>query len=835
MIKNYLLTAWRHIANNRLFSVINIFGLSIGLSSCIFIFMYVDHELSYDKWMPNAERVVRLHTAYYSPDRPAFLTVNAPGRMMEAIRNFAPEQVDEGVRLLLQRATVTREDKVFSEVLMFADPTFFEIFDLPFLEGSPAASFNAPLNLLVTEGMAIKYFGDTNVTGKTLTMCCLQSDPIDVSITGVLKDLPDNTHLDLDFLILMDPSMFDFAPNMLNTWTSVNTYTYFKLKATGNASTLKKRIDYWLDNESPLRDRLPEGVTPSEMMHLNLMSVPDLHLYARADAGNMGDMRPLGDIRMIYTFCGIAILILVIASINFMNLSTARASKRAREVALRKVMGASRRQVAFQFLGEAITLALISLLFALVVVEAFLPVYNEAISRDLSLVITKEPLLLASLLCVTVLVGLVSGSYPAIYLSRFLPAKIMKANQSSETTGQGYIRSALVVCQFSISIGLTVCTLVIYGQTLFARSMDVGYDYEQKLILNGINAAAVRNQKESLVSELERIPGVSSVVMSSEAPSQDRENNTGFKLLNSSTDSSVNEGIILNYYTAGFGFFEAYNMKILEGRSFDKQYGSDAIVPIPQSEDRIGRASIVINESAANRLGFPTPADAIGKTLRAEVFRAGNHDLTIVGVAKDVHYRSIKFGIRPSVFFNNPDMLSVATISFSGDPAAIVSAVEKRWRDLAPSTPVRHRFLDDMIHDQYLAEEQQAKLLAVFSLLAVLIACLGLFGLAAFTAERRTREIGIRKVMGARIRDIVTLLIWQFSIPVIIANLIAWPLAWILMTNWLESFTYRLDGSYILLASLVAGISALLIAWMTVASRALRIASANPVGALRYE
>ncbi len=835
MLKNYLLTAWRHLANNQLFSAINIFGLSVGLMSCILILMFVQDEVSYDKWLEDGDRVVRMHTAYYSPDRPPFLTIRSAGRMMEALSAYAPEQIEVGVRLLQSGVTIINEDKVFNEGVVFADGTFFDIFKLPFVHGSAATSFIKPMDLVITEETAIKYFGRTDVVGETLTVCCLQGQQIPVQVSGVIRDLPDNTHLDIDFLTYLEPSMFDFAPNLLNTWTSVNTYTYFRLQDGVEPQELKERVDYWLDNESPLKEMVPEEVTPSDMLHLKFMKVPDLHLKAKHDAGNGGDMTPLGDINMVYAFSGVALLVLLIASINFMNLSTARASQRAREVALRKVMGASRLQVAFQFLGEAVAIALVSLLFALVAVEAVMPFYNEAIGKELSLVVTEEPLMLGTLFLIAVFVGLISGSYPAVYLSRFLPARIMKANQSSEATGQGHLRSLLVVFQFAVSIGLAVCTIVIYGQTLFARGIDVGYSYEQKLVLQGLRAAEVQEQKQTLINELERIPGVSSVVLSSEVPSQDNENNTGFKLLDGGSDSSLTDSVILNYYTAGYGFFEAYDMKLLAGRTFNESFGTDEIEAIPRDEERVGTASIVINESAMRLLGFATPEAAIGKTLRAEVFMAGDHDLTIVGVAEDVYFRSIKFGIRPSVFFNNPGMIRVATITFTGQPADVISSVETVWKDIAPTTPIRHRFLSDMIHNQYRTEEKQAELFAVFSILAVTIACLGLFGLASFTAERRTREIGIRKVMGARIRDIITMLIWQFSMPVLIANVIAWPLAWIMMSNWLEAFTYRIDSSFILFASLAAGVSALLIAWLTVAARAIRVASASPVTALRYE
>ncbi len=835
MIKNYLLTTWRHIINNRLFSAINIFGLSVGMMSCILILIYVKDEVSFDKWITDSDRVVRMHTAYYSPDRPPFLTIRAAGRMMEAIRDFAPEQVMTGVRLLQVGVTMSRQENLFNENVIFADSPFFELFDLPFLYGSPETSFNKPMDLVITKETAQKYFGRSDVVGESLTVCCLQGNSIDVQITGVIRDLPENTHLDIEFLAYLEPSMFDFAPNMLDTWTSVNTYTYFKLKPGATAMSLKQRIDYWLDNESPLMEIVPEGVSPTEMLHLNIMPLPDLHLHAKKDAGNLGDMRALGDINMVYTFTGVALLILFIASVNFMNLSTARATKRAREVALRKVMGASRVQVACQFLGEAISIAVLSLLFALVAVELVLPFYNDAIDRELSLVLIDDLPLLLNLLVIAVLVGLLSGSYPAVYLSRFLPVRILKANQSGGSDGPGRIRSLLVVFQFAVSIGLAVCTVVIYAQTVYARNMDIGYSFDSKLVLSGLASTGAQDQQQAIVNELLTVPGVKDVVLSSEVPSQDNENNTGFKLIDGSSEG-VSDGVILNYYTVGYGFFESYNMKLLAGRTFDEAFGTDEIQPIPEDEDRIGNASIIINESALRRLGIASPGEAIGKVLRAGVFRSGTHDLEIIGVAADVYFRSIKFGIRSSVFFNYPGRLRVATISFeTNNIPALIAGIENVWKTMVPMTPVSHQFLNDMMRAQYQEEENQAKLFGVFSILAVVIACLGLYGLASFTAERRTKEIGIRKVMGARVRDIVTLLVWQFSAPVLIANVIAWPTAWYLMSGWLEGFSYRIDNSYILAASIITGAGALVIAWLTVASRAIKVAGANPVNALRYE
>jgi putative ABC transport system permease protein len=602
------------------------------------------------------------------------------------------------------------------------------------------------------------------------------------------------------------------------------------------AADLKERIWYWADNESPFLEMVPEGVRPTEMMQPNVMAVPDIYLHAGADAGNMGDMRSLGDIRMVYAFSGIALLILVIASINFMNLSTARASRRSREVALRKVLGAKREQVALQFLGEAVTIALLALLFALVAVEMVLPLYSNAIDRELALILIDDVPLLLSLLLISVLVGLISGSYPAMYLSRFLPARILHPGHGSERGGSSRVRSILVVFQFAISIGLTVCTVVMYGQTIYARSMDLGYEVDGKLVLHGMSSSGARGQKEAILEQLLRIPQVSSVVLASEVPSQDNENNTGFQLLDAAGSGMSGDQVVLNYHSVGFDFFESYGIELLHGRSFDRQYGAEEISVIEEGDDRIGAASIVVNESAARALGFGDPSAAIGKVLRADVFQAGLHDLTIVGVSRDVYYRSIKFGIRPTVYFNNPRALRSATISFStNDIPGLIADVEEVWKEMVPMQPVSHEFLSDMVAAQYQDQEQQAQLFAAFSILAIVIASLGLYGLASFTAERRTKEIGIRKALGARVRDIVRLLVWQFSRPVLIANLIAWPVSLYLVMQWLEGFQYRIGGGVILMACLGAGLASLAIAWITVATRAIRVARANPVEALRYE
>jgi putative ABC transport system permease protein len=766
--------------------------------------------------------------------------------MMQALKDYIPE-IEEGVRLVQAAQTVSIEDRVFNEAIVMADGSFSEVFNLPMVKGQTMAK---PLDIVVSERMAMKYFGHLDVIGESLTVCCI-GDPMTMRITGVMQDLPQNTHLEIDFLAYLEPSWFESMPNILDTWTSVNTFTYFRLARQLDIEHVQQRISYWLDHESPFMQMVEEGTVPTDLVSLKLMSLTDLHLLASRDAGNMGDMRPLGDINLVYAFIAVALLILLIASINFMNLSTAKASQRSREVALRKVMGASRGQISLQFLGEAIAISLVALLFALVAVEAVLPSYSDAIGRELSFSLVDNAPLLLSLVLLTMLVGAVSGSYPAMYLSRFLPSRILQSNQSAQ--GGARMRSFLVVLQFSISIGLAICTVVVFSQVMYARSFDTGYSVSSKLVLDGFNRIEGYKQKQSMADALSRLPGVRSVVLSSDVPSQDNENNTGFRPMDrSAAPSAGQDGLVLNYYSVGAGFFEAYEMTMVAGRTFDDQFGTDAIQVtenenaadlLAEASSAPGSAGIIINESALHQFGFSSAEAAIGQVLQAEVFRSGpggqgnrTHNLSIVGVARDVYFRSIRFGIRPSVFFYHPLLLNSATITFdTDDELSLIKDIEAVWQERMPQVPVRHRFLTDMVRAQYQTEERQGLVLAVFSALALIVACLGLFGLASFMAERRTREIGIRKVMGAGISDIVGLLVWQFSKPVLFANVVAWPVAGILMSGWLEGYSYRIHPGVILLISTAVGLTAIIIAWSTVAGRAYGVARANPVSALRHE
>ncbi len=832
MFNNYILTALRNLHRHRLFSAINIVGLAIGLASVILIILFIRDEVGHDQWIADSDRIVRVHMSYVPRDGQPFETVRSAGRISEAISNDAPEYVEDAVRLIIGRSNLIRNGQSFSELVFYGDNSFFNVFDFPFLHGDKKTAMADVDNVVISEKIARKYFGRTDVIGETLTFCCLDDKEATVKISAVLKDTPKNTHFNVDIMLVIEPNRFAFAPNMLDTWTSVNVYTYFKLKDASDIAPFQAKIYDWLNERSMFKERMTEGKV-TDAFKYKVMSIEDIHLKAIAHSGNMGGIKALGDIKLIYSYSSIALLVLVIACINFMNLSTARSNTRAREVALRKVVGASRSQLATQFISESIFICLTSFVLALAFVELALPFYNDMLGKQLGLDYGNMGFL-SMLVGLSVFVGLIGGAYPAFILSNFRPALILKANQSSQQGGSNRIRAYLVVFQFAASICLVICTAIVYSQTNFARNIDLGYNVTGKMILRNIGAGGGNMDSQALKNRLLSLPAVTNVTYSSEVPSDDNNNNTGFKRLSAGgVDGAMNEQSILNYHSVDFDFMETYNIKTLKGRAFSEEFPSDTANP-PENEDEIGTGAIMLNESATKKMGFGSPEEAIGQMVRASIFRAGDADMTIIGVIPDIYFRSIKFGIRPSVYFRRTDRFRNATIKFTtNDTAALIEQVEQVWNEVAPMVPYRYEFVNELIDAQYASEEARFNLFIVFSILAVIVACLGLYGLASFTAEQRTKEIGIRKVLGASVSDIIKLLIWQFSKPVLFSNIIAWPAAYFLMKDYLNTFQYRIDLSlaYFILASILA----LIIAWITVTWHAAKVARAKPINALRYE
>jgi putative ABC transport system permease protein len=547
-------------------------------------------------------------------------------------------------------------------------------------------------------------------------------------------------------------------------------------------------------------------------------------------------MTPSNDRRTITTFAIIAMLILAMAVVNFTNLATARASQRAREVALRKVLGATRRQLIVQFVAESILISAVSMLLALALVELLVKPFAAFLDADLSLRYFGSGGVLLPAILLTLIVGVVSGLYPAFFLSRFQPAQVLKANRSAaETPGSGRLRTALVVLQFAVSIGLIICTAVIYGQTVYARTVDPGYKRDHILQVEEVGRAQLWPLAEGIVERVKRIPGVAAAGLTDIGINTDNNNN------NFIIPPDSSKQVLIGQYNVGEGFKDAMGLKLVAGRWFDANREiDDATTPYPPDpavEQAIHNRgmNVVLNEYAARKLGFKTPQEAVGKVVKGDM--VGDHlglmNVTIIGVVGDSRFRTVRTPIDPIMFRKVRTGPSYLIVRYNGDPQAVKAAIEREWKQVTNEVPFNAKFSEEVMSETYEKEDARAQMFAAFSLLAVIIGCLGLFGLAAFTAERRTKEIGIRKVLGARTRDIVRLLVWQFSRPVIAANLIAWPVAWWLMRDWLNNFDQRIALG--LTPFLVAAAIALGIAIATVVGHSVRVARANPIHALRYE
>lgn len=824
MLKNYITTALRTLLKSKLYAFINIFGLAVGLSAAVLISLFVRDELSYDKWIPGQENIYRLHTTFNLPGRSPFRTVRSAGRILPAMMERFPD-IEKSVRIVTFGQIVYRDGEAFSERVVVADQSLFEIFDLPFVAGDAESAFADTTSIILSESQAHKFFGDTPALGRILSMN-VNAEMRDYRVSGVIADLPENTHLSLDIIARIVPADFANAPNILDTWTSVNTYGYFRLAEGADIAEIERQLPAFLKAVVP-----QEGfgdMKIGEIYHLFTMPLADIHLGAKDQAGDIGDMRPLGEMSAVVTFSAVAALILLIATINFMNLSTARASLRAREISLRKVLGAERKQLVFQFLGESIITTVIALAIALAMVELALPWFNDFLDKSLSFAYAGGDGMLTEMIAMALVVGVVGGLYPAFYLTAFRPAKILKANQSADGDGNGNFRNLMVVLQFAISIGLIVSTAVVYSQSLYAKNLDLGFDRENKLVLRGL-AGVSGTTAETLMQQLKQHPDVTDVVLSSDVPTDNNENNTGISFL---TEEGRQE-YILNYIAIDFGFLEAYGVKPLAGRSFSPEFGTDTLPPRSERGPEYS-GSLILNRAATRRLGFSSPADAIGKII--SMGDAGDDlvNFTIVGVIPDIQFRSAHHDIQPTMYFRRTGFMDDITVVFrTSDYAAFVADIENLWKQLIPDVPVNHSLLEDLIAAQYYSEDRQATMFAAFSGLAIIIASLGLYGLAAFSAERRTKEIGLRKMLGADVMDIIRLLVWQFSKPVLVANLIAWPVAWYYLSDWLTGFEYRMSLNPALFAG--AGAVALVIAWATVAGHAARVARTNPIHALRYE
>jgi putative ABC transport system permease protein len=835
MWRNYLTVGVRALAKNKTYAFINIFGLALGLAACLLILLYVRYERSYDTWMPGADRAYQLQDYYKATpnggeEMALQMTSYASGKAL--VKDFP--QVENAVYVSSSAATVIQKGEPSApERFNFVSGNLFDILQVPFVKGNRATALSRPNSVVLSETEAGIRFPNRDPMGQTLTLVS-KGKSTDYTVTGVMRDLPKNSSLDLGMIARFDPeSYYADQPFFLTGWGNQGGWWFVKLRPGASADDINRQLPAWEKRNIPDDTGGGEKTNQGDAQDWKLVNMRDVHLGKAQQA----TMKPGNDARTIATFAVIALLILGMAVVNFTNLATARASQRAREVALRKVLGASRRQLIVQFIGESLLVTALAMVLALAMVELGLGAFNRFLDADIALAYWGRGGVLLPVLVLLLFVGAAGGLYPAFYLSRFQPARVLKANKSSaEAQGTGRLRNILVVAQFAVSIGLIICTAIIYAQTIYARTADAGYNRHGLLQLQGIGLRQVQPVAETMKREMLKVNGVQAAALTGIGVAPGNNSVTSVYLPGNS------KGTDLGIYVVDADFFPTMGMKILAGRNFSEQIAmDDSTTPFPT--DKAAEAiyakrgtDVVITESAAHRLGFRDPQQAVGKTIQSGLSlpEFGLVNATIVGVVNDARFRSVRDPLQPIMFLFAHNATNVMILRYAGrEPKAVLSDVERVWKKFAPDVPFKGELADDRVERLYKRDEARGQLFGAFALLAVVIGCLGLFGLAAFTAERRTKEIGIRKVMGARSRDIIRLLAWQFSKPVIVANLIAWPVAWWVMRDWLNGFDARIALGPV--PFLAAGLLALAIALGTIASHAFRVARANPIHALRYE
>ncbi|WP_247233090.1 ABC transporter permease [Telluribacter sp. SYSU D00476] len=809
MIQNYLKIAWRNLQKHRFYSFLNIFGLSLGLASCLLITLYVIDELSYDRFFDKADRIYRVD-ADIKFGGPEMKLAVAPDPMAFTIKIDYP-QVEAATRLrengsyLVRRTGQTgniREDKV-----TFADSTFFDVFSIPMVAGDPKTALTEPNTLVLSERAARKYFGNESPLGKTL----LLDNEHTYRVTGVMTTIPSNSHLaDLNMLL----SMASRAESRQNNWGAHNFSTYLVLQEGVKGAQFARNLETILEKYTGpwvkgfMGSSLDDLKKAGNYIRYSLIPITDIHLHS----DRMAELSVNGNIQYVYIFSVIAVFLLLIACVNFMNLATARSSNRAREVGVRKALGSERSSLVAQFLTEAMLLSFISLALALVLAYLAMPFFNQLASKQLE-VPTVSPYFWAILLMTGAGVGLLAGSYPAFFLSGFQAIKVLKGKLVLEGRG-GQLRNTLVVFQFMISVMLIIGTIVIFRQLNYIQTKTLGFNKEQVLLID--NAYALGTQTDAFKQETLNLPQVESSTISYYMPTpSSRSDNTFYP-----EGQQQDKGMSMQNWPVDHDYVRTLNLEIVAGRDFSRDFPSDSL-------------GMLVNESAVKLLGFT--GNPIGKKVMT-LFGPNPEDqiaYTIIGVVKNFHYESLRKNIGPvsMVLGRSPGIIALKLKT--DDMMASVASVEQLWKRMAPGQPFEYRFMNDDFDKEYRAEQRVGQIFVTFALLSILIGCLGLFGLAAYTAERRTKEIGVRKVLGASIGDIVTMLSRDFMKLVLIAIVIASPIAWYAMNRWLSDFAFKVDIQWWIFVA--AGLLAVGIALLTVSFQSIKAALMNPVKSLKSE
>jgi putative ABC transport system permease protein len=814
MIKNYFFLACRSIWHNKIYTAINIIGFAVGISACIFILLWIRDEKSFDRFHTKSDRIYRLLASEDSRIQP-----RTPHPMAQQMVIDFPE-VEKAVTmspiwdpgLTPAQFSVKYEDIVYDEKRFFsADTTFFEIFDFPFLAGNPKTALKEPMNIVITRDMAIKYFGSVReAMGKSLKI----NDQTYITVNGVIENVPANSHFTFDFLISyvtmkqIDRQIHNGVLSDYYTWNDFGHYNYLLLKKGANVKQLEKKLNKWLlvQNFIPLNEKYRQMIVDGRFQ-LKLQAMNDIHLHSNI----MWELGTNGSMLYVYIFFTAALLILIVACVNFMNLSTARSLKRAKEVGIRKAIGVQRKQLIIQFLTESVVLTLLSALVALLLVQAFLPAFNSFTGKDLSLYTLLNTKQILKLIAGVLIIGIFAGSYPAFYLSSFIPYEVLKGK--IQTGGsQLSIRKFLVIFQFVISILLIICTMVIYKQISYLRNRDLGFKQEQVVVIS-MKDDEVRRQFDAIRTSMLANPGIIKVAGASSIPGgQFNQNSISY-------EGSGDERLIAETFVTA-DYFELLQIKTSAGRVFSDDFMGDTT------------ASFVINESAGRLYKWDTPVD---KTITYYGDTYVNAKGKIIGVVKDYNIHSLQQPIEPLIILlGRNDLLTYMLIRISPDNIpATLSFIEKTWSNFDHRHVFSYSFLDSLFASQYQSEKRMGTIFWIFALLAVFIASLGLFGLSNFMIEQRTKEIGIRKAHGAGVVNILIMLSRQFATWVMIASVLALPLGYIISRNWLENFAYRTTIG--ILVFILAVIIAIAVTLLTISYQAWHTARMNPVESLKYE
>ncbi len=799
MIKNYLKVALRNLRKQKGYAFINILGLAVGIAASVLIFLYITDELSYDRFHENAEQTFRLTADWSNKGDSRIHQLGTPWILAQTIRDKYPQ-----VKYITQvtgpigDVIVRYKDQAVKESDVFcAESSVFDVFTFPLIKGEPESSLRDPNTVVLSQALAAKFFQDADPMEKTIEILAggrTQS----LKVTGVIQNIPQNSHFRFEMLI----SMKTIFPEPSLGWTNNNYTTYVTLQE-GVTQTLMEEKLVEIDRVyfEGGREHIPWIWT--------LEPLSKIHLHSDLVTGN----QPNGSIAYIRLFSVVAVLLLLIAGINFVNLATARSARRAKEVGLRKVVGSQRKQIIRQFLGESVLISLISLVLAVILIQAALPLYQNMTGKTLGLSYLGNPFVIPGLVGLALAVGFLAGLYPALFLSSFKLTDVLKGSSfTGRRKGSLFLRNGLVVFQFSMSILLIIGTLVIFRQLNYIKNQNLGFDKEHVVVIH--NADTLEERLNTFRDQLKQQSNVVGVSSSRSIPGWGTPN-WGIGVEGVPRERPLN----MNFMTCNQDFAETLNIGMIEGRFMSKDFPSD-------------KDAVVINKKAAEYFGIPDP---INKKLRIWWTQK---DITIIGVIDNFHFESLHRNVRPMGYIL-PEVTDSTSLPFllvktgSAITTDLLAQLRKTWNSISGGLPFEFSFLDERVNALYQNDNQAGKIVTIFSFLAIFIACLGLFGLAAFVAEQRTKEIGVRKILGASIPNIMWILTGQFVKWVIVANLIAWPVGYWIMNRWLQGFAFRASLSVWIF--FISGLAALAIAALTVSSQVVKAALTNPVDSLRYE